>query len=81
MDADVDEINTDDGDDDDVYIFSIANDYDSEDDGVLTGTENVLIAVHTKLTAVDKDELAEELMLTRLAERLSDSFKTLLHMH
>uniref|UniRef100_A0AAV1T5L4 Tf2-1-like SH3-like domain-containing protein n=1 Tax=Peronospora matthiolae TaxID=2874970 RepID=A0AAV1T5L4_9STRA len=67
MDADVDGIDIDDYDDDDSGIFSIANDCHSEDDDTLTGEDNVLSAVHTKRTAVDKDESAEEFMLTREA--------------
>uniref|UniRef100_A0AAV1T7L5 Uncharacterized protein n=1 Tax=Peronospora matthiolae TaxID=2874970 RepID=A0AAV1T7L5_9STRA len=65
MDADIDAINIDDDDDDDAGIFSIANDCQSEDDDTLTGEDNVLSAVHTKRTAVDKDESAEEFLLTR----------------
>uniref|UniRef100_A0AAV1VDT2 Uncharacterized protein n=1 Tax=Peronospora matthiolae TaxID=2874970 RepID=A0AAV1VDT2_9STRA len=67
MEADVDGIDVDDDDDDDAGIFSIANDRQSEDDDTLTGEENVLSAVHTKRTAVDKDESAEEFLLTREA--------------
>uniref|UniRef100_A0AAV1VDZ1 Tf2-1-like SH3-like domain-containing protein n=1 Tax=Peronospora matthiolae TaxID=2874970 RepID=A0AAV1VDZ1_9STRA len=67
MDADVDGIDIDDDDDDDAGIFSIANDRQSEDDDTLTGKDNVLSAVHTKSTAVDKDESAEEFLLTREA--------------
>uniref|UniRef100_A0AAV1UPD4 Uncharacterized protein n=1 Tax=Peronospora matthiolae TaxID=2874970 RepID=A0AAV1UPD4_9STRA len=55
MDADVDGIDVDDDDDDDAGIFSIINDCHSEDDDTLTGEDNVLSAVHTKRTAVDKD--------------------------
>uniref|UniRef100_A0AAV1T8B0 Uncharacterized protein n=1 Tax=Peronospora matthiolae TaxID=2874970 RepID=A0AAV1T8B0_9STRA len=69
MDADVDAIDIDiDGDDDDgAGIFSIANDCQSEDEDALIGEDNVLSAVHTKCTAVDKDESAEEFLLTREA--------------
>uniref|UniRef100_A0AAV1TEL2 Tf2-1-like SH3-like domain-containing protein n=1 Tax=Peronospora matthiolae TaxID=2874970 RepID=A0AAV1TEL2_9STRA len=68
MDADVNGIDIDDDDDDDdAGIFSIANDCHSEDDDTLTGEDNVLSAVHTKRTAVDKDESAEEFLLTREA--------------
>uniref|UniRef100_A0AAV1TG82 Tf2-1-like SH3-like domain-containing protein n=1 Tax=Peronospora matthiolae TaxID=2874970 RepID=A0AAV1TG82_9STRA len=67
MDADVDGIDIDDDDDDDAGIFSIANDRQSEDDDTLTGEDNVLSEVHTKRTAVDKDESAEEFLLTREA--------------
>uniref|UniRef100_A0AAV1TET0 Uncharacterized protein n=1 Tax=Peronospora matthiolae TaxID=2874970 RepID=A0AAV1TET0_9STRA len=67
MDAGVDGIEIDDDDDDDVGIFSIANDRQSEDDDTLTGENNVLSADHMKSTAVDKDELAEENLLTREA--------------
>uniref|UniRef100_A0AAV1UHI1 Uncharacterized protein n=1 Tax=Peronospora matthiolae TaxID=2874970 RepID=A0AAV1UHI1_9STRA len=64
MDADVDAIDIDDDDDDDAGIFSIAIDYHSEDDDTLTGKDNFLSAVHTKRTTVDKDESAEEFLLT-----------------
>uniref|UniRef100_A0AAV1UPE2 Tf2-1-like SH3-like domain-containing protein n=1 Tax=Peronospora matthiolae TaxID=2874970 RepID=A0AAV1UPE2_9STRA len=67
MDADVDGIDVDDDDDDDAGIFSIAKDRQSEDDDTLTGEDNVLSAVHTKRTAIDKDESAEECLLTREA--------------
>uniref|UniRef100_A0AAV1V0P0 Uncharacterized protein n=1 Tax=Peronospora matthiolae TaxID=2874970 RepID=A0AAV1V0P0_9STRA len=67
MDADVNGIDIDDDDDDDADIFSIANDRKSEDDDTLTGEDNVLSAVHTKRTAVNKDEPAEEFLLTREA--------------
>uniref|UniRef100_A0AAV1T1G5 Uncharacterized protein n=1 Tax=Peronospora matthiolae TaxID=2874970 RepID=A0AAV1T1G5_9STRA len=54
-------------DDDDVAgIFSIANECHSDEDA-LTGEDNVLSAVHTKRTAVYKDESAEEFLLTREA--------------
>uniref|UniRef100_A0AAV1UVH0 Uncharacterized protein n=1 Tax=Peronospora matthiolae TaxID=2874970 RepID=A0AAV1UVH0_9STRA len=65
MDASVDAIDIDD--DDDAGIFSIANDLQSEDGDTLTGEDNVLSAVHTKRTAVDKDESADEFLLTREA--------------
>uniref|UniRef100_A0AAV1TP54 Uncharacterized protein n=1 Tax=Peronospora matthiolae TaxID=2874970 RepID=A0AAV1TP54_9STRA len=57
MDADVDgiDVDDDDDDDDDAGIFSIANYRQSEDDDTLTGGDNVLLAVQTKRTAVDKD--------------------------
>uniref|UniRef100_A0AAV1TTX0 Uncharacterized protein n=1 Tax=Peronospora matthiolae TaxID=2874970 RepID=A0AAV1TTX0_9STRA len=58
MDADVNYINIDDDDDDNAGIFSIANDCHSENDDAITGEDNVLSAVHTKRTAVDKDESA-----------------------
>uniref|UniRef100_A0AAV1UF31 Tf2-1-like SH3-like domain-containing protein n=1 Tax=Peronospora matthiolae TaxID=2874970 RepID=A0AAV1UF31_9STRA len=64
MDADVVHIDIDDDDDDDAGIFSMTNDCLSEDDDALTGEENALSAVHTKRTAVDKDEPAEEFLLT-----------------
>uniref|UniRef100_A0AAV1TV47 Uncharacterized protein n=1 Tax=Peronospora matthiolae TaxID=2874970 RepID=A0AAV1TV47_9STRA len=64
MNATVDAIDIDDDDDDDAGIFSIANDCHSEDDDALTGEDNVLSAVRTKSTAVDKDESAEEFLLT-----------------
>uniref|UniRef100_A0AAV1UHH4 Tf2-1-like SH3-like domain-containing protein n=1 Tax=Peronospora matthiolae TaxID=2874970 RepID=A0AAV1UHH4_9STRA len=60
-------MDADDDDDDDAGIFSIANDSQSEYDDTLTGDDNVLLAVHTKRTAVDKDESAEEFLLTREA--------------
>uniref|UniRef100_A0AAV1U6H8 Uncharacterized protein n=1 Tax=Peronospora matthiolae TaxID=2874970 RepID=A0AAV1U6H8_9STRA len=40
--ADVDAIDIDDDDDDDAGIFSIANDYQSEEDDTLTGEDNFL---------------------------------------
>uniref|UniRef100_A0AAV1TPX7 Uncharacterized protein n=1 Tax=Peronospora matthiolae TaxID=2874970 RepID=A0AAV1TPX7_9STRA len=58
MDADVDAIDIDDDDDDDAGIFRIANDCQIEDDDTLTGEDNVLSAVRTKRTAVDKDASA-----------------------
>uniref|UniRef100_A0AAV1THJ8 Uncharacterized protein n=1 Tax=Peronospora matthiolae TaxID=2874970 RepID=A0AAV1THJ8_9STRA len=67
MDADVGGIDVDDDDDDDAGIFSIANDRQSEDEDTLNGEDDVLSAVHTKRTAVDKDESAEEFLLTREA--------------
>uniref|UniRef100_A0AAV1UTI6 Uncharacterized protein n=1 Tax=Peronospora matthiolae TaxID=2874970 RepID=A0AAV1UTI6_9STRA len=67
MDADVDHIDIDDDDEDDVGIFSIVNDCHIEDDDALTGEDNVPSAVHKKRTAVDKDESAEEFLLTREA--------------
>uniref|UniRef100_A0AAV1V9R8 Uncharacterized protein n=1 Tax=Peronospora matthiolae TaxID=2874970 RepID=A0AAV1V9R8_9STRA len=67
MDTVVDAIDIDDDDDDDAGIFSIANDRQSEDDDALNDEENALSAVHTKRTAVDKDESAEEFLLTREA--------------
>uniref|UniRef100_A0AAV1U4Q2 Uncharacterized protein n=1 Tax=Peronospora matthiolae TaxID=2874970 RepID=A0AAV1U4Q2_9STRA len=80
MDADVDAIDIDgDDDDEDAGMFSIANDCQSEDGEAYTDEENVLSAVHTKRTAVDKDESEKELLLTR--KRLSASFKTLLQMY
>ena len=66
MDADVDHIDIED-DDDDAGIFSIANDYDSEDDYALTDEEIDLSAVRTRRTAVDKNESAEEFLLAREA--------------
>uniref|UniRef100_A0AAV1TYX5 Uncharacterized protein n=1 Tax=Peronospora matthiolae TaxID=2874970 RepID=A0AAV1TYX5_9STRA len=56
--ADVDAIDIDNDDDDDAGIFSISNDCHSEDDDALTSEDNVLSSVHTKRTAVDKDESA-----------------------
>uniref|UniRef100_A0AAV1U695 Tf2-1-like SH3-like domain-containing protein n=2 Tax=Peronospora matthiolae TaxID=2874970 RepID=A0AAV1U695_9STRA len=67
MDADVVGIDIDDDDGDDAVIFSISNDCHSEDDDALTGEDNVLAAVHTKRTGVDKDEPSEEFLLTREA--------------
>uniref|UniRef100_A0AAV1UVL4 Chromo domain-containing protein n=1 Tax=Peronospora matthiolae TaxID=2874970 RepID=A0AAV1UVL4_9STRA len=81
LDADVDHINIDDDDDDDAGIFSIDDDDDdddagtfiidnnchTEDDDALTGEDNFLSAVHTKRTAVNKDESAEEFLLNREA--------------
>uniref|UniRef100_A0AAV1V1J5 Uncharacterized protein n=1 Tax=Peronospora matthiolae TaxID=2874970 RepID=A0AAV1V1J5_9STRA len=60
MDADVDGIDIDVDDDDDAGLFSIANDYQSDDDDTLTGADNVLSAVYTERTAVDKDKSAEQ---------------------
>uniref|UniRef100_A0AAV1U9L3 Integrase catalytic domain-containing protein n=1 Tax=Peronospora matthiolae TaxID=2874970 RepID=A0AAV1U9L3_9STRA len=66
--ADIDAIDIDDDDDDDdADIFIIANDRESEGDDTLSGEDNVLSAVRTKRTAVDKDESAEEFLLTREA--------------
>uniref|UniRef100_A0AAV1U003 Uncharacterized protein n=1 Tax=Peronospora matthiolae TaxID=2874970 RepID=A0AAV1U003_9STRA len=65
MDADVDYIDTDDDDEDDAGIFSIANNCYSEEDDTLTGEDKVLSVVHTKCTAVNKDESAEEFLLAR----------------
>uniref|UniRef100_A0AAV1TQR3 Uncharacterized protein n=1 Tax=Peronospora matthiolae TaxID=2874970 RepID=A0AAV1TQR3_9STRA len=79
MDADVDAIDIDDKHDDDAGTFSIANDCQSEADDTLTGEDNILSAVHTKRTAVNKDESAQEFLLTR--EAVVRSFKTLLRMH
>uniref|UniRef100_A0AAV1VHE2 Uncharacterized protein n=1 Tax=Peronospora matthiolae TaxID=2874970 RepID=A0AAV1VHE2_9STRA len=67
MNAYIDHIDTDDDDEDDVGVFIIAGDCCSEDDDTLTGEDKVLSAVHTKRTAVDKDESAEEFLLTREA--------------
>uniref|UniRef100_A0AAV1U1U5 Uncharacterized protein n=1 Tax=Peronospora matthiolae TaxID=2874970 RepID=A0AAV1U1U5_9STRA len=64
---DADAIDIDDDDDDDAGIFSIANNCHSEDDDALNGRDNVLSAMHTKRTAVDKDESAEAFLLTREA--------------
>ena len=58
MDTDVDMIDINDN-TDDAGIFSIANDYDSEDEYALTDEENDLLAVRTKRTAASKDESAE----------------------
>uniref|UniRef100_A0AAV1TE63 Uncharacterized protein n=1 Tax=Peronospora matthiolae TaxID=2874970 RepID=A0AAV1TE63_9STRA len=60
MDADADAIYIDDDDDDDAGIFNIANDCQSEDSDAFTGESNVLSAVHTKRTAVNKDESAKK---------------------
>uniref|UniRef100_A0AAV1TYP8 Integrase catalytic domain-containing protein n=1 Tax=Peronospora matthiolae TaxID=2874970 RepID=A0AAV1TYP8_9STRA len=67
IDADVDAIDIDVDDDDDAGIFSISNNCHSEDDDAITGEDNVLSAVHTKRTAVDKNESAAEFLLTREA--------------
>uniref|UniRef100_A0AAV1U5C6 Uncharacterized protein n=1 Tax=Peronospora matthiolae TaxID=2874970 RepID=A0AAV1U5C6_9STRA len=64
---DVNAIGIDDDDDEDAGILSIANDYHSEDDDTLTGEDNVLSSVHTKLTDVDKNESAEKFLLTHEA--------------
>uniref|UniRef100_A0AAV1V0J4 Integrase catalytic domain-containing protein n=1 Tax=Peronospora matthiolae TaxID=2874970 RepID=A0AAV1V0J4_9STRA len=55
MDAEGHAIDTNYDDDDDDETFSIPNDRNNEDDHSLTGEDNVLSAVHTKRTAVDKD--------------------------
>uniref|UniRef100_A0AAV1U8Z9 Uncharacterized protein n=1 Tax=Peronospora matthiolae TaxID=2874970 RepID=A0AAV1U8Z9_9STRA len=47
MDADGDAIDIDEDDDEDAGIFSIANDYHSEDDDALTGEDNVNSAKDT----------------------------------
>uniref|UniRef100_A0AAV1UDX2 Uncharacterized protein n=1 Tax=Peronospora matthiolae TaxID=2874970 RepID=A0AAV1UDX2_9STRA len=65
MDADVDRIDIDDDGDYNAGIFGIANGCHSEDDDTLIGEYNILSAVHTKRTDVDKDEPAEEFLLTR----------------
>uniref|UniRef100_A0AAV1UIK8 Uncharacterized protein n=1 Tax=Peronospora matthiolae TaxID=2874970 RepID=A0AAV1UIK8_9STRA len=68
MDADFYHTDIDDYDDDDeAGIVSISNDCHSEEDDALTDEDNVLSAVHTKRAAVEKDELAEEFLLTREA--------------
>uniref|UniRef100_A0AAV1V041 Uncharacterized protein n=1 Tax=Peronospora matthiolae TaxID=2874970 RepID=A0AAV1V041_9STRA len=76
MDADVVTIDVDDDDDEDAGIFSIAIDRHSEDDDALTGEDNVLSAVRSVCTAVDKDESAEEFLLTRegVVRFVEDSF-------
>uniref|UniRef100_A0AAV1UJW4 Uncharacterized protein n=1 Tax=Peronospora matthiolae TaxID=2874970 RepID=A0AAV1UJW4_9STRA len=65
--ADADAIDIDDDDDDYAGIFSISNDCHSCDDDALNDDDNVLSSVHTKRTAVDKDESAEGFLLTREA--------------
>uniref|UniRef100_A0AAV1U3T8 Tf2-1-like SH3-like domain-containing protein n=1 Tax=Peronospora matthiolae TaxID=2874970 RepID=A0AAV1U3T8_9STRA len=67
MDTDVDAIDIDDDDDDDAGKFSIANYCHLKDDNALIGEDNVLSAVHTKRTAVDRYKLATEFLLTREA--------------
>uniref|UniRef100_A0AAV1U2Z4 Uncharacterized protein n=1 Tax=Peronospora matthiolae TaxID=2874970 RepID=A0AAV1U2Z4_9STRA len=67
MDADVDAIDIDDGDDDGAGIFSIASDCHGEDDDALISEDTVLSAVHTKRTATNKDESTEEFLLSRKA--------------
>uniref|UniRef100_A0AAV1TIK8 Uncharacterized protein n=1 Tax=Peronospora matthiolae TaxID=2874970 RepID=A0AAV1TIK8_9STRA len=67
MDAGVDAVDFDDDDDDDAGIFSNANDRQSEDDDTLTGEDDVISVLHTKRTAVDKEESAGEFLLTREA--------------
>uniref|UniRef100_A0AAV1UGC2 Tf2-1-like SH3-like domain-containing protein n=1 Tax=Peronospora matthiolae TaxID=2874970 RepID=A0AAV1UGC2_9STRA len=64
----VNHIDVDDDDDDDTGIFSISNGCHSEDDDAVAGEDDVLSALHTKRTAVDKDESAEEFMLNREAD-------------
>uniref|UniRef100_A0AAV1TB77 Uncharacterized protein n=1 Tax=Peronospora matthiolae TaxID=2874970 RepID=A0AAV1TB77_9STRA len=67
MDADVDAIDVDVYEDYDAGIFIITNECQIEDDDTLTGEDNVRSAVRTKRTAVNKDESAEEFLLTREA--------------
>uniref|UniRef100_A0AAV1TQ13 Uncharacterized protein n=1 Tax=Peronospora matthiolae TaxID=2874970 RepID=A0AAV1TQ13_9STRA len=67
MDADADGIDIDNDDDDEAGTFSIAKDCQSEDDDTLTGEDNVLLALHMKRTAVDKDTSAKEFLQTREA--------------
>uniref|UniRef100_A0AAV1U4K9 Uncharacterized protein n=1 Tax=Peronospora matthiolae TaxID=2874970 RepID=A0AAV1U4K9_9STRA len=67
MDTDVDHIDTDNNGDDDAGIFNNTKGCHTEDDDALTDDDNVLLAVHTKRTAVDKDESEKELLLTREA--------------
>uniref|UniRef100_A0AAV1TE80 Uncharacterized protein n=1 Tax=Peronospora matthiolae TaxID=2874970 RepID=A0AAV1TE80_9STRA len=59
MDADVDAIDIDDGDDEDAGIFSIVDKCHSEDDDALTGKDNVLSALRTKITSHNKDKPAD----------------------
>uniref|UniRef100_A0AAV1V539 Uncharacterized protein n=1 Tax=Peronospora matthiolae TaxID=2874970 RepID=A0AAV1V539_9STRA len=65
MDANVGHIDFGGDDKDDAGIFRIADDCHSEEDDAVTVENNVLSAVHTKRTAVDKDEPEEEFLLTR----------------
>uniref|UniRef100_A0AAV1U5L5 Integrase catalytic domain-containing protein n=1 Tax=Peronospora matthiolae TaxID=2874970 RepID=A0AAV1U5L5_9STRA len=61
-------IDIDDDDDDDAGIFfGIADDCHKEEGDALTGEDDVLSAVRSKRTAVDKDESAKEFLLTREA--------------
>ena len=76
MDADVDANDTDD-DTDDAGKFSIANEYESEDEYALTDKEKDLSAVRTKRTAA---RTSQQRSFYWLAKQLSASFKTLLQM-
>uniref|UniRef100_A0AAV1UJA8 Uncharacterized protein n=1 Tax=Peronospora matthiolae TaxID=2874970 RepID=A0AAV1UJA8_9STRA len=67
MDADVDAIDIDNDDDYSAGIFGVSSCCYSENNDALTGKYNVLLAVHTKRTAVNKDKSAEEFLLTREA--------------
>ena len=51
--------------DDDAGIFSIANDYASEDENTLDEEENDLLAVLTRHTKTNQIESAEDFLLAR----------------
>ena len=53
--------------DDDAGIFSIVNDYTSEDEDTLAEEENKLLAVRNTRTVPNKGESAEDFLLTREA--------------
>ena len=53
--------------DDDAGIFSIANDYTSEDENTLAEKEDDLLAVRTRRTATNQSESAEDFLLAREA--------------
>ena len=53
--------------DDDAGIFSIANDYTSEDENTLAEEEDGLLAVRTGCTATNQSDAAEEFLLAREA--------------
>ena len=54
-------------DDDDAGIFSIANDYTSEDENTLAEEEDDILAVRTRRTATNQSDAAEEYLLSREA--------------
>ena len=53
--------------DDDATIFSIANDYTSEDENTLAEEVDDLLAVSTRRTATDQSDAAEDFLLAREA--------------
>ena len=53
--------------DDDAGIFSIANDYTSEDENTLAEKDVDLLVVRTRRTATNQSDAAEDFLLTREA--------------